>query len=135
MTAIAGIFIPSDSAEPVRLVGHDNTDYKDLAALIFDGDRDGGLIECLSSEDSDGNDVSLWGDEEALLKEGAHTRINARAMQLYAALEGVGINDFASPLVGNFVVLGGVDGDGNTLSAPISVARFDYTWKVKLIDS
>lgn len=127
MTTLNAVLIPCDGDKPVQSVTYDDSDYRNLTALIFDGDRTG-TFTSLQATGADGTVVSLWGDDEGLLRSDAHQRINARAMQLYAHLTGATIEDFMSPLVGDWVVLGGADDDGESLAVPGWVQDFPFTW-------
>lgn len=81
-----------------------------------------------------GDDYSMYGDDEGLLRNDAGERINARAMQIYAASEGAGIEDFMSPLVGDWLVFGGVDTDGETEEVTVRVLNFRFTWTSRTDD-
>lgn len=60
--------------------------------------------------------MQLAFDEEAMLKDPT-PKINVRAMRLWAALADKKMEDFAVPLVGDFVVLG-LRSDGTEQDAP-----------------
>jgi hypothetical protein len=130
MSTINVVVIPFDNDKPVRRESYDTTNYKNLTRLIFDGGTDG-TFSCMTSADSLGHEVTFWFDDEGLLRNDAGNRINARAMQLFGHLEGVGVEDFAVPLVGDYVITGGVDDEGESLDAPGWVMDFGFTWTAK----
>lgn len=124
------ILIPADGAKPVQRTSYDTSDYKNLTALIFNGDRDG-TFQCMTSADSLGHEVTFWFDDEGLFREDAGEAVNARAMQLYAHLEGMKVEDFSVPLVGDYVITGGADEDGESLDAPGWIMDFPFTWSLR----
>lgn len=133
MSTINVIVIPADGTKPVRRDSYDTSDYTNLTALIFNGDRTG-TFQCMTSADKDGNEVTLWLDDEGLLREDAGERINARAMELYAHLEEIGIEGFRVPLVGDYVITGGADEDGESLDAPGWIMDFPFTWSLRPVE-
>lgn len=126
------IVIPSDGTQPLRWVDHPANDYKDMTALVFDGNRDGGTYS-LSVVGQGDRQVSLWYDDEGLFRldqgESLSDIINLRAMELWAHLDGdLGIFDFKVPLIGTYVVTGQADDEGNSLDAPAWVMSYPFTW-------
>lgn len=77
-----------------------------------------------------GVSIELWGDEEGGpgMRNDAHLRVNARAMQLFAADHKVGLEAFVSPLCGDFLAVGRIDADGNPTDVPAWVQEFVFTW-------
>jgi hypothetical protein len=133
------IVIPADATQPLRWAEHTNDDYKSMTALVFGGNRDGGLY----SMSTVGNDkrVSLFYDDEGLFRLDAGEKlpdiINLRAMQLWASLDGdLAITDFRVPLVGDYVVVGDADIEGYSKDAPAWVMDFPFDWpnKYQIID-
>lgn len=127
------VLIPNDPAKPVTEVEYDTADYTNLTALIFDGDRSG-LFDRMVGE-KDGEEVTLWFDDEGLFKaesKGIENIINLRAMQLFSHLNGdIDIRQYSVPLVGNYVITGGADAEGESLDCPAWVKDFDFTWQNK----
>jgi len=129
------IIIPADGTQPLRWVDYPANDYKDMTALVFDGNRDGGTYS-LSIVGQGDRQVSLWYDDEGLFRLDAGEKltdiINLRAMQLWADLDGgLDIFDFRVPLVGTYVVTGQSDDDGNSTDAPAWVMDFPFDWHNK----
>jgi len=125
------VLIPNDPAKPVTEVEYDSADYTNLTALIFDGDRSG-LFDRMVGTDEHGDDVTLWFDDEGLFKvedKGIENCVNLRAMQLFSHLNGdLDIRQYSVPLVGNYVITGGADAEGESLDCPAWVKDFDFTW-------
>lgn len=129
MGMINAILIPSDRTQDVRTVQYDDSDFTNLTALIFNGDRTGTFASTTIS--SPRGTVSFWYDDEGLFRLGTekiNDIINLRAMELWAFLENATIHDFGTPLVGDYVILGGADEDGNSLPAPDWVKELTFTW-------
>lgn len=129
------VVIPSDKDQPLRWADHPNDDYKDMTALVFGGDREGGTYS-LSIVGEGDKQVSLWYDDNGLARldnEELPDIINLRAMNLWAHLDHVTINDFAVPLIGDYVVTGQADDDGNSMDAPEWVFTFPFTWHKKYV--
>lgn len=132
MASINVIVIPADKNAPVREDTYDSTDYKNLTALIFNGDRDGTFDRMTAGDEG----TTFWFDDDGLARldtEEVGDIINLRAMQLYAYLAGMGtttaaLHDYAVPLVGDYVITGGADEEGNTLDYPGWLKEFPYTW-------
>ncbi len=124
------IVIPSDKNQPLRWADHSNGDYKSMTALVFGGDRDGGLYSMSTVGEGDKH-LSFFYDDEGLFRldsEDLPDIINLRAMQLWATLDGWQLSDFSVPLVGDYVVVGDADEDGNSMDAPGWVMDFPFTW-------
>ena len=120
-TKIKALLLPFDDGQPVRVIEVRDGNLEDIYDRIAPDSR---LFSCLN-----GKDFTLYGDDESLFHAEAHLRINARAMQLYADSEAVGIEAFHSPLVGDFLVFGLPDRqEGNTTDVPQRVVEFDYSW-------
>ena len=136
------IVIPNDGSKPLQWADHPEGDYKNMTALVFDGDRDGGTYS-LSTIGQGDRQVSMWYDDEGLFRldqgEKLPDIINLRAMELWASVfnEGedrdMGIFDFVVPLVGTYVITGPEDGEGNSLDAPDWVMDFPFTWHEKYV--
>lgn len=125
------IIIPSDATQPLRWAEYDNGDYRNLTALVFRGDRNGGTYSMSTVGEGDRH-VSLFYDDEGLFRLEAGEElpdiINLRAMELWAELDGVTINDFAVPLIGDYVVVGDADDEGNSMDAPAWVMDYPFIW-------
>lgn len=128
------IIIPADRHKPIREAQYDSTDYTNLTALIFDGNRDG-TFDVMTAEDS-GDEVSFWFDDNGLARldnEEVGDVINLRAMELYGHMTGNGLQDYGVPLIGDYVITGGADEDGESMPAPAWVKDFPFTWHNKYI--
>ena len=79
----------------------------------------------------------MFYDDEGLFRleagERLHDIINLRAMQLWAYCDGVTLTDFRVPLIGDYVIVGDADEDGNSLDAPEWVATFPFDWHEKYL--
>lgn len=130
MTALKVVLIPSDALLPVQEVEYDQSDYRNLTALIFNGNRDG-TFDCFSMPDADGNTVTFWFDDDGLARleggEEMHNIVNLRAMELVAKLKGCGVGDLV-PLIGDYVITGGADSEGDSLAAPEWIKDHGFTW-------
>lgn len=129
------IVIPADAKLPLRVVDHPADDYRNMTALIFDGDRMGGTYS-LSIVGEGEKEVSLWYDDNGLFRldnEKLPDIINLRAMELWAWCDGVKLEDFKVPLVGNYVVTGQADDEGNSMDAPDWVYTFPYSWHIRYV--
>lgn len=133
---VKAVLIPADVSKPVQEVSFNDTDYRNLTALIFDGSRDG-TFDRMATANSLGAEVTFWFDDNGLARlesEDLADVINLRAMELYAHYEGMGrdplkaIDRFNVPLVGDYVITGGADEEGNDLDVPFGVAGFPFTW-------
>lgn len=119
MSTKKALLIPFDDSKPVTVV-----EVKEGLDPIYD----------LCAPESrcftilGGDDFSLYGDDEGLLRSDAGERINARAMQLYAVSIGKTLEDFHSPLVGDWLAFGGVDAEGDTEEVTVRVLNFRFTW-------
>jgi hypothetical protein len=111
-----GLLIPFDDTLPVEEVEFDGLDdmYR--------------LIGCDTVDRMAAKDVTFWLDDEGLLRGDASERINARAMELYASLTGAGLQDFAVPLVGNYLIDGPAGPGGEETDVPQRVLDFRFTW-------
>jgi hypothetical protein len=131
------IVIPCDGTQPLRWVDHPEGDYKNMTALVFDGDRDGGTYS-LSVVGNEDRQVSMWYDDNGLFRldqgEKLSDIINLRAMELWSSLTGgMDIFQFVVPLVGTYVITGQADEEGNSLDAPAWVIGFPFTWHDKYL--
>jgi hypothetical protein len=130
------IIIPSDKTQPVRWADHANNDYRSMTALVFGGNRDGGMFS-LSIVGEGDKRISLFYDDEGLFRldnEKLPDIINLRAMELWAWCDGVvDISDFNVPLVGDYVVVGDADDDGNSTDAPAWVMEYPFSWHQRII--
>lgn len=122
------IIIPCDESQPLRWAEHDDNDYKSMTTLVFGGDRDGGTF----SASTVGRGVTFFYDDEGLYRSDAGDSVNARAMQLWADIEGMGVRDFAVPLIGDYVVVGPADEDGHSMDAPGWVMKHRFTWTTRV---
>lgn len=128
------IIIPADKDKPIREAEYDSTDYKNLTALIFDGDRDG-TFDVMTAEDH-GDEVSFWFDDNGLARldnEEVGDVINLRAMELYCHMTGTEMKDYGVPLIGDYVITGGADEEGESVSVPAWVKDFPFSWHTKYI--
>lgn len=130
MSIIKVVLIPSGTQRPVVETDYDSSDYTNLTALIFNGDRTG-TFDRMVTDDS-GDEVTFWFDDNGLARletEEGHTElVNFRAMELYAHMTGSAIKDFSVPLVGDYVITGGTDDEGESLDVPTWIKDFPYTW-------
>jgi hypothetical protein len=132
------IVIPADPDKPVRTDSYDSTDYKNLTALIFDGNRDGTFDRMTTV--SEGDEITFWFDDDGLARldtEQLADIVNLRAMELFAFTNDLGtepaaLHSFGVPLVGDYVITGGADDDGNSLDAPAWIAAYPFTWPAKI---
>jgi hypothetical protein len=126
------VLIPNDPAKPVREVSYDTADYTNLTALIFDGDRSGTFDRMVGEKD--GEEVTLWFDDNGLFRleqPGVEVGdlINLRAMQLFSHLNGdIDIRQYSVPLIGDYVITGGADVEGESLDCPEWVKDYPFTW-------
>jgi hypothetical protein len=125
------IVIPADKDQPVRWAEHADNDYRSMTALVFGGDRDGGTYT-MSTAGTAERHVSFFYDDNGLFRldagEDLADIINLRAMNLWADLDGVRLEDFSVPLVGDYVVVGDTDDEGYSTDAPDWVMDFEFTW-------
>ena len=130
------IVIPSDKTQPLRWADHSSDDWKNMTALVFNGNREGGTYS-LSIVGEGDKCVSLFYDDNSLFRLDAGEKlqdcINLRAMELWAYCDGVKIEDFAVPLIGDYVVVGDADDEGNSKDAPAWVAEYPFKWHLKYI--
>jgi hypothetical protein len=129
------IIIPADKTQPLRWAEHDNGDYKSLTALVFGGNRDGGMFSMSTVGEGD-HHLSFFYDDEGMFRLEAEELpdiINLRAMELWAHLDGVKLDDFAVPLIGDYVVVGDADDDGNSMDAPEWVMNFPFSWHKRYV--
>ena len=132
------IVIPADKTKPLRWADHPKDDWKNMTALVFNGNREGGTYTMSTVGDRAERRVSLFYDDEGLfrIEAGEHLPdiINLRAMELWAFCEGgMNLTDFRVPLVGDYVVVGDADSDGNSMDAPEWVAMFPFEWHQKYL--
>lgn len=125
---IKAVLIPFDEDKPVEVIDFDNSSYENYYPLVAPDSR------CFTVLGASGYD--MFGDDEGLLRADAGDRINARAMELYAAGAGVGvtIQDFHSPLVGDWLVVGSEEGpmdQEKVTDVPQEVIDFTYSWTTK----
>lgn len=118
-TAKKAVLIPFDESKPVEVI--------DLAPGL-DAIYEHVAPDSRCFTGLGGSDFYLMGDDEGLFHEDAGNRINARVMQLYAEDNGVGIRQFHSPLVGDWLVVGPADEEGETTDVPQRVIDFTYSW-------
>lgn len=124
------VLIPNDASKPVREVEYDTADYRNLTALIFDGNREGTYDRMVGEKD--GEQVTLWFDDNGLFRldsEEVNDIINLRAMELYSHLNGdIPIQMYGVPLVGDYVITGGADEEGESLDVPDWVKDYPFKW-------
>jgi hypothetical protein len=121
------VLIPFDDTKPVEVVEVEQNDLDRLYDLVAPDTR---LITGMRM-----SDAYLFGDDEGLLRNDAGDRINARVMQLFADDNKMGLHDFHSPLVGDWLVVGPSDDDGNNTDVPQRVIDFAYSWTAKRPES
>lgn len=116
------LLIPFDDKKPVEIVEINDRDdiYKHVAP-------DSRMFTVVG-----GHRFDLLGDDEGLYQGNPAERINARAMEIYAADQRVGLSAYASPLVGDFLAVGPVDDYGNQTDVPGEVIKFRFTWESNL---
>jgi hypothetical protein len=133
MSTIKVIVIPADKDQPVRLDSYDTSNYKNLTKLIF-GSEDGTFDRMVSTDPHDG-EVTLWFDDNGLTRldhEDINDVINLRAMELFAHLEGaMELKDYGVPLIGDYVITGGADDEGESLDAPLWIMDFPFSWHTR----
>ncbi|QOP66839.1 hypothetical protein SEA_ODYSSEY395_90 [Arthrobacter phage Odyssey395] len=118
-TMTKGLLIPFDDTLPVMEVEFNGLDdmYR--------------LIGCDTIDRMVAEDVTFWMDDEGLLRSDAGQRVNARAMELFASLTGHSLQDFSVPLVGNYLLDGPCDDEGNETDVPERIKDFRYTWTTR----
>lgn len=104
MATIKAIYIPADSAEDVYVQHIERDDYRKIQELV------GGSFEVLNVNDPP---CSLYFNEEGRIKELPE---NERATLLLRVMRPEFITE--SPLLGDVLLVGAPDGDGNDTSAP-----------------
>lgn len=121
MKKIKALLIPADPNQEVRVVEIAD-DGDEVAQLVF-GEHYPQRRELSFSpfHTSMGLRVQLAYDDLGLLRS-ERTYVNVRAQALWALLTGRLNDDFAQPLVGNFVALG-FDEEGETTDVPEHYAR------------
>lgn len=127
------IIIPSDGTQPIRWTEYGKGGWKDMTALVFGGNRDGGTYSMSTVGTTPDKRVSLFYDDEGLFRLDAGEKlpdvINLRAMELWSHCEGgIDIEQFSVPLIGDYVVVGDADDEGNSMDAPAWVADFPFVW-------
>lgn len=116
------VLIPFDEDKPVEVI--------DLApGLDAIYERVAPDSRCFTG--MSGSDFYLMGDDEGLFHEDVQNRVNARVMQLFGEDSGVGIEGFHSPLVGDWLVVGPADDEGENTDVPQRVIDFTYSWTTK----
>lgn len=121
MTITKAILVPFDDEKPVELIDLDNSDYLNITKIVA---PDSGIFTRLGSMTFD-----MYGDDEGLLRNDAGERINARAMQIFAHDTGSTLRDYTSPLVGDWLLTGHPDIEGENTSVNESLLHFPFTWK------
>ena len=99
---VKGIFISADMEQPIKVVEFDRSDYTNIQKFV------GGLFQVL-----DIPNASIWINEEGKL---IGLPFNLRASNLLYLYRSEFIGNDA--LVGDALVLGQADNEGNTLSVP-----------------
>ena len=105
------LVIPAQSCEPLRI-----QDIPDTGNAQSDAIHDilGGWLEVAPQPHPE---VTIWCDEEGKLK---GKSINARASELWEMIWGETLDDV---LVGDIILTGGTDSEGEILPVPESVIR------------
>lgn len=130
MPTIKVVLIPADKTKPVQEVDYDQSDYKNLTALIFDGKRDG-TFQRFSLDHGD-DDVTFWYDDEGMFRldnEELPDIINLRAMELVSHVSGGMPIQQIEPLIGDYVITGGADDEGDSLPAPAWIKDHPFKWQ------
>jgi hypothetical protein len=121
MTTTKAVLIPFDESKPVEVIDLNSDSNNDqLYDLVAPDSR------CFTG--MRGSDFYLMGDDEGLFHEDVENRVNARVMELFAKDNGMGIRDYHSPLVGDWLVVGPADEEGDSTDVPQRVIDFTYTW-------
>lgn len=121
MRTIKAVLIPFDESKPVEAI-----DLPPGIDAIYERVApDSRMFEVVR-----GKSFDLLGDEEGgpLMRNDAKDRINARAMQVFAADHGVDLHAFNGPMCGDFLAVGQPDANGNHTDVPGGVLEFNYTW-------
>jgi hypothetical protein len=120
MTTTKAVLIPFDESKPVEVIDLRPNDLDQLYDLVAPDTR---LITGMGM-----SDAYMFGDDEGLLRNDAGERINARVMELFAKDAKMGIRDYHSPLVGDWLVTGPADGEGDNTDVPQRIIDFTYSW-------
>jgi hypothetical protein len=120
MATTKAVLIPFDESKPVEVVDLRPNDLDQLYDLVAPDTR---LITGMGM-----SDAYMFGDDEGLLRSDAGDRINARVMELFAADARMGLHDYRSPLVGDWIVTGPADDEGDNTDVPQRVIDFTYSW-------
>lgn len=120
---IKALLIPFDESKPVEVIDFDDSDYQNLYPLVAPESR------MFTAQDFPGG--TMYGDDEGLLHGNVAERINARAMNLLGERTGNTPSDFMSPLVGDWLAFGPIDGEGNNTDVPQDVIDFEFTWSAR----
>jgi hypothetical protein len=123
MTMLKALLLPFDEDRAVEVIDFDDSSYQNLYPIVAPESR------MFTAQDFPGG--TMYGDDEGLLWGDPSKRINARAMQLLGERSDHGIEDFMSPLVGDWLVFGPVDAEGNNTSVPQDVIDFRFTWTAR----
>lgn len=122
---IKAVLIPFDDDQPVRVVELRRNNLEDIYDRVAPDSR------CFTG--MSGSDFYLMGDDEGLFHADVANRVNARVMQLYAEDAGMGLYDFHSPLVGDWLVVGPADEEGWTTDVPQRIIDRRYSWATKQV--
>lgn len=114
---VKAVLIPFDTSLPCRTVEHDNADYRRITRLVC-ADPDHGSFDIHTFDE---HNCALAFDDEGLYTQ--PDNVNPRAIALWAALDEIELRDFAVPLVGDYLVIGPTDDEGNTLDVPDELAK------------
>ena len=115
-----GILIPFDNDLPIREV-----EFNSLQDMYR-------LIECDTVDRITSPNLTFWLDDEGLFHPDRAQRLNARAMQLLCHDSNATVSDLAVALVGNYLIDGPCDAEGNETDVPDWVGDFDFTWTSKV---
>lgn len=113
--------IPCDEEVPVERI-HLEDSVSGLTSAVFDGTGIEHEDRVISISTFPHAGVQMAYDDNGLYRAGPCT--NQRAMRAWAHLTGRSVEDFVTPLVGNFVVFGVEPYTGETADVPIEVAAW-----------
>ena len=111
--------IPCDEELPVERIDVEDSYMGVTEAVFGDSTVEHGERVCGVSTFGRAG-VQMVYDDMGLFRAGP--RRNDRAMHTWAYLTGMRLDEFATPLVGDFIVLGMEDGTGDTADVPVDIA-------------
>lgn len=116
MTQFKALIIPADADLPLIEGVYDDNDMDSLAKLVFGADDAAGNYVGVSTMRQSG--VQFVYDDNGLIRSDALPIMNIRAMKVWAHLAHRRVNEFPSPLVGTYVVIGLDSGSGESMDVP-----------------